>query len=202
MNDEPQPTKKLKYQKYRVRGTDKVGGMQFNQWRDLIFLHLNLLDLIKLQRLCKRFYFYKVLSNLIRTKRKNAFGGTQKINWNRLGRCSSSVFGRRFGDMNYIKSEHRNKFFHWLPVSGLLAIYPLRSQLFDKLVEHVNHKVKIYRREARWPHPSLFRTISLCSVYIEVGRGVYFHGLNEEHLRMLNQYSDGEYRDGMIYPKK
>lgn len=75
----------LKRPKVKIRAPSNAClHLSLQEWYNLIFSRLSLVELIQLKRTCKSFATYKKLKELITLKQNSAFHGFQQRHWNRI----------------------------------------------------------------------------------------------------------------------
>lgn len=80
--------------------------LTFNEFRYLIFDHLDLIDLIKLRQTCKTFVKFSYLKRLIRTKEISAFNGIKQKFWNKLTMVKTPEYWKTIYFNNKYKSKY------------------------------------------------------------------------------------------------
>lgn len=118
-----------------------VALMPMTMWYNLLLVHMTLVDLVHMKRVCLAFASYKKLNKLIKHKTNAAFGGMEPKHWNRM----AMTLDANVTLVAYIKS-HIGKFFCFAIANGLtqLGAFSSKERIMDQFICDYTEFNKLY----------------------------------------------------------
>lgn len=152
------PVKK-KQRRVRIPKTSsshRVHGMPLSIWKLLIFPHLDAVELVMIQRVCKTFAGYPDLKRWIKARCQAAFGKLHKRHWNQVGNYRMKKGGtagdvyQAIGQLPFVFTYPTGT--SHFPKTYKLGVFSSRGRLVEHLYAHL---AKSKRRRVRHTSDSL-----------------------------------------------